>query len=70
MSLSLGNLMAGLIAGEMDAELISVDPRILVELFLTVAIVIFVVAVGILAVNRNLLKLTAVPERLKAGTNE
>jgi proton-dependent oligopeptide transporter, POT family len=70
MSLSLGNLMAGLIAGEMDAELIAVDPKILVELFLTVAIVIFAVAIVILAVNKNLLRLAAVPEPMKAGTNE
>ncbi|WP_276371376.1 peptide MFS transporter [Chryseolinea sp. H1M3-3] len=57
MSLALGNLLAGLIAGEMDAELISVDPQVLVNLFMSIALVIFVVAVIILSINKNLMKL-------------
>lgn len=57
MSLALGNLMAGLIAGEMDAELISIDPKILVNLFVTIAAIIFAAGLSILAVNKNLVKL-------------
>jgi proton-dependent oligopeptide transporter, POT family len=64
MSLALGNLMAGLIAGEMNAELISIDPQVLVNLFMTIAIVILVAGLLVLAVNKNLMKLmrsTAAP---------
>jgi proton-dependent oligopeptide transporter, POT family len=57
MSLALGNLLAGLIAGEMDAELISVDPQLLVNLFMSIALLIFVVAIIILSINKNLMKL-------------
>ncbi len=57
MSLALGNLMAGLIAGEMDAAIISVDPHMLVKLFMTIAIVILIAGLLILAVNKNLMKL-------------
>jgi POT family proton-dependent oligopeptide transporter len=57
MSLALGNLMAGLIAGEMNAELIAVNPQIMVDLFTTIAVVILVVGVIILSFNRNLVKL-------------
>ncbi len=57
MSLALGNLLAGLIAGEMDAELISVNPHVLVNLFMSTATVIFVVAIIILSINRILKKL-------------
>lgn len=57
MSLALGNLMAGLIAGEMNAELISIDPQVLVNLFMTIAIVILVAGLLVLAVNKNLMKL-------------
>jgi POT family proton-dependent oligopeptide transporter len=57
MSLALGNLMAGLIAGEMNAALIAVNPQIMVDLFMTIAVVILVVGVIILSINRNLVKL-------------
>lgn len=57
MSLALGNLMAGLIAGEMNAELISLDPQIMVNLFVTIACVIFVAGLLILAINKKLMRL-------------
>jgi proton-dependent oligopeptide transporter, POT family len=57
MSLALGNLMAGLIAGEMNAALIAVNPQIMVDLFMTIAVVILVVGVIILSINKNLVKL-------------
>jgi proton-dependent oligopeptide transporter, POT family len=66
MSLSLGNLLAGLIAGEMNAELISIDPAIMVNLFLTVSIVLFAVAIVILAVNKNLIRLAPMQDKLKS----
>lgn len=57
MSLALGNLLAGLIAGEMDAGMIAVDPQMMVRLFMMIAIVILVFGLLILAVNRTLVKL-------------
>lgn len=59
MSLALGNLMAGLVAGEMDAERIATDPNVMVNLFLKTAIIVFVAAISILAINKFLTKLTA-----------
>lgn len=44
LSLSLGNLMAGLLAGRMSAEAINQNPSVLVDLFLTLAVLI--IAVG------------------------
>ena len=61
MSLALGNLMAGLIAGEMKAELIAADPQLLVTLFIRIAFVIFVAALAILAANKLLNKLVEKP---------
>lgn len=57
MSLALGNLMAGLIAGEMNEELIAVDPQLLVNLFMTVAVIILIAAIVILLINKFLMKL-------------
>jgi POT family proton-dependent oligopeptide transporter len=57
MSLALGNLMAGLIAGEMNEELIAVDPQLLVNLFMTVAVIILIAAIVILLTNKFLMKL-------------
>jgi POT family proton-dependent oligopeptide transporter len=57
MSLALGNLMAGLIAGEMNAELIATKPQIMVDLFITIATIIFIVGLIILLINRPLVKL-------------
>jgi proton-dependent oligopeptide transporter, POT family len=59
MSLALGNLLAGLVAGEMDAERIGADPNIMVGMFLRTAIVVLVAAISILAINKFLTKLTA-----------
>jgi POT family proton-dependent oligopeptide transporter len=59
MSLALGNLLAGLVAGEMDAERIAADPSVMFNLFLKTAIIVFVAAISILAINKFLTKLTA-----------
>lgn len=40
MSLALGNLMAGLMAGEMNEELIADNPQLLIRLFMTIALVV------------------------------
>jgi len=58
MSLALGNLLAGLVAGEMDAERIAADPGVMVNLFLKTATIVFVAAISILAINKFLTKLT------------
>ena len=59
MSLALGNLLAGLVAGQMDADAIAADPNIMVSLFMKIAIIIFIAAISILATNKFLVKLTA-----------
>jgi POT family proton-dependent oligopeptide transporter len=56
MSLALGNLMAGLMAGEMDADRIAVEPELLVNIFTKIAIIVAVAAVFILVLNRYLFK--------------
>lgn len=58
MSLALGNLMAGLVAGEMDAERIAADPGVMVSLFMRTAIIVLIAAISILVLNRFLSKLT------------
>lgn len=57
MSLAFGNLVAGLFAGEFDAELIAAEPMMLVDLFAVVARVILISGVVILVLNRPIRKL-------------
>ena len=59
MSLALGNLLAGLVAGQMDAERISVNPGVMVSLFMKTAVIVLVAAALIFAMNKFLTKLTA-----------
>ena len=67
MSLALGNLLAGLVAGEMSEELISIDPGLLVKLFTTIAAVILVAGLLILASTKLLSRLSPQTANAKAG---
>jgi proton-dependent oligopeptide transporter, POT family len=58
MSLALGNLMAGLIAGQMGAELISADPSLMVNLFVKIGAIIFVAGISILVASKFIAKMT------------
>jgi POT family proton-dependent oligopeptide transporter len=58
MSLALGNLLAGLVAGEMDAVRIAEEPNLMVNLFLRTAIIVLIAAISIFALNKFLTRLT------------
>lgn len=55
MSLALGNLMAGILAGQFDEKAIATDPGVLTRLFMSVAIISVVTAV-IVFLLRNLIR--------------
>lgn len=57
MSLALGNLVAGLFAGEFDANAIQADPQIQVDLFWTVARAMIIPAVIVIVFNKPIRKL-------------
>ncbi len=57
MSLALGNLVAGLFAGEFDADAITADPEIQVDLFFTVAKAMIIPAAVVLIFSKQIKKL-------------
>jgi POT family proton-dependent oligopeptide transporter len=57
MALALGNLMAGIFAGELDEDAVAANPHLLVDLFQGIGIVMIVSALVVLLVSKPLRKL-------------
>jgi POT family proton-dependent oligopeptide transporter len=57
MALALGNLIAGLFAGDIDEKAVAADPHVLVDLFQFVAILMMTSAAVVLLISRPLRKL-------------
>ena len=57
LSLSLGNLLAGLVAGRMDENEISAEPMMLVHLFLMISAIVLICGVGVFFLQKPLKKL-------------
>jgi POT family proton-dependent oligopeptide transporter len=57
MALALGNLIAGLFAGDIDENAVARNPHLLVDLFQFIAILMLVSAVVVLLIGRPLRKL-------------
>lgn len=57
MALALGNLIAGLFAGDIDEKAVAANPHLLVDLFQFIAILMIVSGVGVLLITKPLRKL-------------
>jgi POT family proton-dependent oligopeptide transporter len=57
MALALGNLIAGLFAGDIDENAVAADPHVLVDLFQFITILMMVSALAVLLINKPLKKL-------------
>jgi POT family proton-dependent oligopeptide transporter len=57
MALALGNLIAGILAGEFDEHAMTENPQVLVDLFQMIALVMVITAIVVLVISKPLRKL-------------